>query len=110
MDVHVPAAVTAGLRRLGVRFVTAQEDGAGEFDDETLLARATELECVLFTQDDDLLAIAATWQGQSRAFTGILYSHQLRLGIGELVGELELVASCASGGEMRDQVTYLPLS
>jgi predicted nuclease of predicted toxin-antitoxin system len=59
MDVHVRRAVTTGLRLRGVDVLTAQEDGAGGFDDPRLLNRATELGRVLFTQDDDLLKEAA---------------------------------------------------
>jgi hypothetical protein len=34
MDVHVPAAITAGLRRRGVDVLTSQEDGtAGRTND-----------------------------------------------------------------------------
>lgn len=47
MDVHVPRAITNGLRRRGVQVVTAQEDGTAEFDDPPLLDRATELNCPL---------------------------------------------------------------
>ena len=65
MDVHVPSAVTAGLRHRGVDVVTSQEDRTHESNDEALLERATELGHVLFTQDDDLLAIASHWQQQS---------------------------------------------
>ena len=43
MDVHVPRAITNGLRRRGVDVLTAQEDGAAEFDDPSLLDRATAL-------------------------------------------------------------------
>ena len=59
MDVHVPSAVTAGLRRRGVNVLTSQQDGTQESGDEALLERATELDRVLFTQDDDLLAIVS---------------------------------------------------
>ena len=62
MDVHVRRAVTTGLRLRGVDILTAQEDGAGEFDDPRLLDRATELGRVLLTQDDDLLKEAARRQ------------------------------------------------
>jgi hypothetical protein len=40
MDVHVPFAITAGLRLRGVDVLTAQEDGAAELDDDLLLDRA----------------------------------------------------------------------
>jgi predicted nuclease of predicted toxin-antitoxin system len=58
MDVHVPRAITNGLRRRGVQVVTAQEDGAAELEDPPLLDRAIKLDCPLYTQDDDLLAEA----------------------------------------------------
>ncbi|HEV2972193.1 MAG TPA: DUF5615 family PIN-like protein [Pirellulales bacterium] len=61
MDVHVPRAITEGLRRRAVDVVTSQEDGTGEHDDDTLLARTMQLDRLLFTQDEDLLAIAAKW-------------------------------------------------
>ena len=43
MDVHVPSAVTLGLRRRGLDILTSQEDETRTFDDDALLARATEL-------------------------------------------------------------------
>ena len=49
MDVHVPSAVTAGLRRRGVSVLTSQEDGTQEVDDLALLQRATDLGHTLFT-------------------------------------------------------------
>jgi predicted nuclease of predicted toxin-antitoxin system len=62
VDHHVPRAITVGLRLRGVDVLTAYEDGASELDDPELLDRAGELERVLFTQDDDLLAEAARRQ------------------------------------------------
>lgn len=58
MDHHVPKAITNGLRLRGVDVLPAYEDGTSEYDDD-LLDRATELQRVLFTQDDDLLNEAA---------------------------------------------------
>ena len=110
MDVHVPVAVTAGLRRRGVDVLTAQEDGARELDDELLLHRATSLGRILFTQDKDLLGIATAWQVQSRAFAGVVFCHQLNLGIGRMLEDLELLATCATNEELRSFVTYIPLS
>src|ERR671930_184994 len=62
MDVHVPRAITVELRRRGVSLLTAQEDGATTLPDADLLDRATRLERVLFTMDDDLLQEAARRQ------------------------------------------------
>ncbi len=58
MDHHVPRAITNGLRLRGVDVLTAHEDKASRLRDPALLDRATELERVLFTQDDDLLTEA----------------------------------------------------
>jgi len=46
-DVHVPYAITFGLRLRGVDILTSQEDGAREVDDDVLLVLATALGRVL---------------------------------------------------------------
>ena len=58
MDQHVPKAITVQLRLRGIDVLTAYEDGSHELEDPGLLDRATELDRVLFSQDDDLLAEA----------------------------------------------------
>jgi len=90
MDVHVPAAITAGLRRRGIDVLTSQEDGSERWPDESLLDRATELDRILFSHDDDLLALAAQWQQQGKQSAGIVYAHQMSSGIGTLIKILNL--------------------
>jgi hypothetical protein len=109
MDVHLPAAITAGLRRRGIDVVTSQEDGTDRWSDDRLLVRSTELGRLLFSQDDDLLAIASAAAQQASPFVGVIYAHQLSAGIGTLVKDLELVLSCCNPEELADRVTYLPL-
>jgi len=92
MDVHVPDAITVGLRLRGVDVLTAQEDGARRFPDAMLLDRATALGRVLFSQDDDLLREAAERQQRDVPFAGVVYAHQLRVTIGQCVRDLELLA------------------
>lgn len=58
MDEHVRRSITNGLKLRGVNVITAQEDGRTGTPDPILLDRATELDRVIFTQDDDFLAIA----------------------------------------------------
>jgi hypothetical protein len=82
MDHHVPAAITRGLRRLGVDVLTSEEDQTTDWDDEALLERATSFGSIVFTQDDDFLAIGHQWQNSGREFAGIVYAHQLRITIG----------------------------
>ena len=65
LDVHVPAAIAAELRRRGVDVLTAQEDGATELEDDGLLIRAGSLGRLLFTQDIRFKALAEDWQRAS---------------------------------------------
>ena len=109
MDVHVRRAVTTGLRLRGVDILTAQEDGAGGFDDSRLLNRATELGRVLFTQDDDLLKEAARRQETGEGFAGVIYGHQLNVTVGQCIEDLELIAQATEPDEWANLVTYLPL-
>lgn len=109
MDVHVPATISAGLRLREIDVLTCQEDGSDRWSDERLLARATSLGRVLFTQDDDLLRLVSTWQQQDRPFSGVVYAHQLSAGIGTLVQDLELVLACCKQAELANNVRYLPL-
>ena len=109
MDVHVPAAITAGLRRRGIDVLTSQEDGTDRWADDQLLARACVVGRVLFSQDDDMLRLANDWQRTCRPTCGVIYAHQLSAGIGTLVRDLELVLSCCTAAELADRVSYLPL-
>jgi hypothetical protein len=58
MNAHVPRAITVGLRLRGIDVLTAQDDNAANLSDSELLDRAQTLQRVLFSFDDDLLAIA----------------------------------------------------
>ena len=109
MDVHVHRAITAGLLMRNVDVITAQEDGYRTALDDRLLDRATELQRVLFTQDEDLLAEAKHRQIENIPFAGVIYAHQLRITIGRCVQDLELIAKLAEPEELANRVEYLPL-
>ena len=109
MDQHLPAATTEGLRQRGIDVLTARDDGASEADDERLLARAMELNRVLYAHDQDFLRIADRWQQVGRPFAGIVYAHPLSLTVGKAVTDLELVARAAEPDDMRNRVQFIPL-
>ncbi len=109
MDVHVPAAVSDGLRLRGIDVLTCQADGRVRATDEALLERARELNRALFSEDEDLLEIAARWTTGGREFSGVIYCHQLAAGIGRIVSDLELIAKVMSLAEIESQVIYIPL-
>ena len=108
MDVHVKRAVTLGLRRRGVDVVTAQEEGLGEYEDSDLFDRATELDRVLFSQDDDLLAEANLRLETGVRFVGLVYAQQIDLSIGQAVRDLELIAKEYEPEDIENRIEYLP--
>jgi Domain of unknown function (DUF5615) len=109
MDVHVKAAITAGLRRRGINVVTAQEDGGTRLEDAALLERATALQRVLFSQDDDLLAIARARQTRGVFFAGLIYGHQLAATVGRYVLDLDVVCRVLDPEDLANRIEYLPL-
>ena len=109
MDVHVPQAITAGLRLRQVDVLTAQEDGTRRFSDPDLLDRATILDRVLFTRDEDLLREAAQRQQRGEFFAGVIYAHQETVTIGQCIEDLELLAKVNEPEDFANRVEYLPL-
>ncbi len=108
-DQHASAAIARGLRLRGVDVLTAYADGADRLPDESLLLRATELGRVLFTQDEDLLALAHRYQAAGKFFSGVVYAHQLRVSVGRCISDLELIGKASSAEEMANHVEFLPL-
>lgn len=109
MDVHVPQAVTEQLRRRKVEVITAIEDGRAECSDEQLLDRSTRLVRVMVTFDVRFKAMAEEWQRAGREFCGLVYAHPLRVSIGQLVQDLELIAKATNRGELFNVIEHLPL-
>jgi len=109
VDVHVPAAIAAELRRRGVDVLTAQEDGTTELKVDDLLIRASSLERLLFTQDIRLKALAEDWQRIGRPFAGLVFGHQLHGSIGQYIRDLELIAKVTAPADWHGQVEQLPL-
>jgi len=109
MDHNVHAAITVGLRRRRVDCLTALEDRMDRADDTEILLRALAANRVLFTHDDDLLAIAAAWLTDDRDFAGLVYGAQHGITIGGAISDLELIAHVLTPDEMRNRIEYLPL-
>jgi hypothetical protein len=108
MDVHVPGPITRQLRHRGVDVLTAQEDDYDEVPDEDVLARATALGRILFTQDVRFRVQAEHWQRQGREFAGLVFGAQLGGTIGQYVEDLELITKASEPDEWRNVVQYLP--
>lgn len=109
LDVHVPYAITLGLRVRGVDVLTSQEDNTREMADHLLLDRAVVINRVLFSQDKDLLREAQKRQRSGIFFCGVIYAPQVKVAIGECIDDLELIAQCSEPEEWHNRVDYLPL-
>lgn len=109
MDHHVKVAIAEALRSRGVDVITAFEDGARQFNDTCLLERATELNRVLFSQDRDLLVIVNQWLRAERDFAGLVYAHQMKTPISQIINDLELIAKTLDPIDIRNQTLFLPL-
>jgi predicted nuclease of predicted toxin-antitoxin system len=109
MDENVRGAITRGARVRGVDVLTVQEDSAEGRPDPQVLDRAAEMGRVLFTQDEDLLSVAADRQRRGLSFPGVVYAHQLEVSVRQCLEDLELIAFAGKPEEFADQVRYLPL-
>ncbi len=105
---HIPKAITNGLRVRGVEVLTAQDDGTITLSDAELLTRATELGRPLFSQDDDLLAEAHARLLVGEDFAGVIYSHQLSSPIGRCIEDLELIAKTCEEEDMLNNIEFIP--
>ena len=109
MDENVPRQITVGLRLRGIDVLTVQgEQRSGQSDPE-VLARATELGRVLFSQDDDFLTLAKEQLQSGTFFSGIVYVRPRTTSIGDCVRDLELIAKVSAVEDCHNKVQYLPL-
>jgi hypothetical protein len=106
-DHQVPEAVAIGLRERSVDVLTAREDGTEEWEDRDILERATILDRVVFTMDDDLLSIADEWVEQQREFGA--WSTLTSCASAQAVRHLELLAHAVPADEIRNRIVFIPL-
>lgn len=109
MDVHVPAAITRGLRLRGVDVLTSQEDETADWGDVRLLNRAGELGRVIFTCDGDFLIEAAERLASGADFATVVFARIRDLTISAAIEDLTLLATGLHDTENRGLVIYLPL-
>jgi Domain of unknown function (DUF5615) len=109
MDENVHGAITIGLRLRDIDVVTVQEDGRSSFPHPVILDRATELNRIVFSQDQDFLIEGNRRQQEGIYFNGIVYAHQLFISIGDCVRDIEIIATLGRPEEFINRVQFLPL-
>lgn len=107
-DVHIPRAISVGLRSRGVRVVTAQEDGARRFKDPALLDRAAGLGCILYTHDADFLVEVRRRIDAGMGFKGVVHSQLLHSPVGRCIEDLEIIAKSLDDEDLVNVIEYIP--
>jgi len=108
-DHHVSRAMALSLRMKSVDVITAYEDGSHLLDDSSLLDRASQLNRVLFSQDEDLLVEAVGRQRAGVRFAGVIYAHQIRVPMARCIQDLEMIAKVCRPEDMANAIQYLPI-
>jgi hypothetical protein len=107
-DHNMPRVIAAVLRDRGIDVLTARDDGHEFRPDDQLLQRANYLGRIVVTQDHDFLEITHAWQSAGRPFAGVVFSHAMRVSIGTLINDLEMVARVVTAEEFANTVVWIP--
>jgi len=108
-DENVNGHIIHGLRLRGIDILTARDDHRNETNDNLVFVRATELNRVLVSQDDDLLRIAEGWQRNGLEFAGLIYAHQDPTTVRQYIDDLDLISQCETPEEYLNRIERLPL-
>jgi hypothetical protein len=73
-----------------------------------ILDRSTELNRILYSQDDDLLAEAHSRLTNGIEFSGVVYSHQLYSPIGRCIEDLEIIAKSLEIDDLANRIEFIP--
>lgn len=102
-DEHMPVAIAEQLRARGIDVLTALDAGRAnqKIEDADQLRFATQVGCVLVTEDSDFVSLSASQQPHA----GIVY-FPIALDIGSCVEYLELLALTTVPDELHNVLLY----
>ncbi len=103
LDEHVPHAVADGLRRLGIDVTTTTDVGLLGAEDADHIAFGLAQCRVIFTEDDDFLALAAA----GVAHAGLGYCRQNTRTIGDIIRALELIWEVYEPDELTNRIEFI---
>jgi predicted nuclease of predicted toxin-antitoxin system len=103
LDEHVAHAVADGVRRLGIDVTTTTDAKLLGAADADQLAFAVAQGRVIFTEDDDFLALASAGVPHH----GLAYCRQNTRSIGQVIRALELIWEVYELDEMRNRVEFI---
>ncbi len=102
LDESVNVAIAAGLKRRGVLTTTARDSDTLGLTDVEQLEYATKNSLVIVTHDDDFLSLAI-----NKRHSGIVYVHQQKYSVGDLIRYLKLLWDVVNSEEMKNHIEFL---
>ena len=106
-DENVNGILAKALRRRHVDVLTVQWDGLDSQPDPVVFARSIELNRVLVSNDQDMLAIAGDHMDRNVPFPGLLFLNTARLR--EHLESLEYIARTGEPEDFANCIWYLPV-
>ena len=103
LDENMPVEIAKQLQSRGIDVVTARDLDALGDSDKQHLQRATTMERVICTNDDDFLQLAS----EGIAHTGIVFGQQDVHYVGAWVNYLELMHAVYTPEDMQNVVEYV---
>ncbi len=98
----VNIAIVDGLKRRGVKIISAWDADNLRLTHKDQLDYAKKNGFVIVTHDDDFLSIALKYEHK-----GIVYVHQQKYSIGNLIKRLKLLWDIAEQKDMTNHVEFL---
>lgn len=98
----VNVAVGEGLKRRGVKVISARDANNLGLSDKEQLDYATKKNLVIVTHDDDFLSMAMELEHK-----GIVYVHQQKYSTGDLIRRLKLLWDIAEQRDIVNHVEFL---
>ena len=103
-DENIERSIIEGLRRRKIEVVSAGELGYIGKPDEFHIKKASEIKAVILTHDVDFLRIASS---PDIHHSGIIFSHQEKVSIGQCIRGVELVAKVLTDKDMENHIEFL---
>lgn len=108
-DENYDGKIVRGLRARGIDVLTVVEDQHNGSSDDVIFQRASELDRVLLSHDDDMLRIAYRWQHDGLEFSGLIYSHAERATVRQCIENLDPIWQFETAEQYISRIEYLPL-
>ncbi len=101
-DENIEQSIVEGLLRRGVEIVCAVELGHVGKSDEFHLKKASEMNAVILTHDNDFLIMADKFDHH-----GIIFAHSKNVSIGQCVRGVELIVNILTNKDMKNHIEFL---